>query len=74
MQLTETIVVDDITYYVWQAPSELAGETIGFIVNDFGGGNQTENLNVTLGSEPVYVTLTEVGSNNQWLADVVTEN
>lgn len=74
VQLTETILMDDITYYVWQAPSELAGETIGFIVNDFGGGNQTENLSVTLGSEPVYVTLTEVGSNDQWLADVVTEN
>lgn len=70
-QLTETETIDGKTYYVWNAPKEIAGQTIGFIVNDFGAnGKQTVDLNVTVKAEGSFVVLTEEGADGKWLASV----
>ena len=45
--LTATETIDGKTYFVWEAPAELVGQTIGFIVNDFGtNGEQTVDLRI----------------------------
>lgn len=69
-QLTEVETIDGKSYYVWNAPKELAGQTIGFIVNDFGVGEQTVDLNVTLKAEGTFVVLTEKGADGKWLASI----
>ena len=70
-QLTETETIDGKTYYVWNAPKEIAGQTIGFIVNDFGAnGKQTVDLNVTVKAEGSFVVLTEESADGKWLASV----
>ncbi len=69
-QLTEVESVDGKSYYVWNAPKELAGQTIGFIVNDFGVGEQTVDLNVTLKAEGTFVVLTEKDASGKWLASI----
>lgn len=70
--LTEVETVDGTAYYVWNAPKELAGQTIGFIVNDFGAaGEQTIDLkNLTIKEEGNFVVLTEKGADGKWLATV----
>lgn len=69
--LTEVEVIDGKTYYVWNAPKELAGQTIGFIVNDYGAnGKQTVDLNVTVKEEGNYVVLTSEAADGKWLASV----
>ena len=71
-QLTETETIDGKTYYVWNAPKEIAGQTIGFIVNNFNtdAGKQTVDLNVTVKAEGNFVVLTEEGADGKWLATV----
>lgn len=70
-QLTEVEVVDGKTYHVWNAPKEIIGQTIGFIVNDFGAaGKQTVDLNVTIKEEGNYVVLVKETSDGKWLASV----
>ena len=68
--LTVVESVDGKSYYVWEAPKELIGQTIGFIVNDFGAGEQTVDLTVTIKAEGNFVVLTEKGADGKWLASV----
>lgn len=70
--LTATETIDGKTYHVWEAPAELVGKTIGFIVNDFGtNGEQTVDLkNLEIKSEGSFVVLTEKGADGKWLATV----
>ena len=68
--LTVVESVDGKSYYVWEAPKELIGQTIGFIVNDFGAGEQTVDLSVTIKAEGNFVVLTEKGADGKWLASV----
>ena len=70
--LTATETIDGKTYHVWEAPAELVGQTIGFIVNDFGtNGEQTVDLkNLEIKSEGSFVVLTEKGADGKWLATV----
>lgn len=66
--LTETETVDGITYYIWNAPEEVKGKTIGFIVNQFvDGGEQTEDINIVV-EDGVIITLTEKADSGKWLA------
>lgn len=68
--LTETEVVDGKTCYVWNAPKEIAGMEIGFIVNDFGtNGKQTVDLKLVV-EDGAMVVLTHEGSDGKWLASV----
>ena len=69
-QLTETEIVDGKTCYVWNAPKEIAGMEIGFIVNDFGtNGKQTVDLKLVV-EDGAMVVLTQEGSDGKWLASV----
>ena len=69
-QLTETEIVDGKTCYVWNAPKEIAGKEIGFIVNDFGAnGKQTVDLTLVV-EDGAMVVLTSEGSDGKWLASV----
>ncbi|MBR4952293.1 MAG: starch-binding protein [Alistipes sp.] len=69
-QLTETEIVDGKTCYVWNAPKEIAGKEIGFIVNDFGtNGKQTVDLKLVV-EDGAMVVLTSEGSDGKWLASV----
>ena len=69
-QLTETEIVDGKTCYVWNAPKEIAGKEIGFIVNDFGtNGKQTVDLKLVV-EDGAMVVLTQEGSDGKWLASV----
>ena len=69
-QLTETEIVDGKTCYVWNAPKEIAGMEIGFIVNDFGtNGKQTVDLKLVV-EDGAMVVLTSEGSDGKWLASV----
>ena len=70
--LTMTETIDGTLYYIWEAPKELVGQTIGFIVNDFGAaGEQTVDLkNLTIKAEGNYVVLTEKDASGKWLAKV----
>lgn len=69
-QLTETEIVDGKTCYVWNAPKEIAGKEIGFIVNDFGAnGKQTVDLKLVV-EDGAMVVLTQEGSDGKWLASV----
>ena len=69
-QLTETEIVDGKTCYVWNAPAEIAGKEIGFIVNDFGAnGKQTVDLTLVV-EDGAMVVLTTEGSDGKWLASV----
>ncbi len=68
--LTVVESVDGKSYYVWEAPKEIIGQTIGFIVNDFGAGEQTVDLTVTIKAEGNFVVLTEKGADGKWLASV----
>lgn len=69
--LTVVESVDGKSYYVWEAPKELIGQTIGFIVNDFGAaGEQTVDLSVTIKAEGNFVVLTEKDASGKWLASV----
>ena len=69
-QLTETEIVDGKTCYVWNAPKEIAGMEIGFIVNDFGAnGKQTVDLKLVV-EDGAMVVLTKEGSDGKWLASV----
>jgi hypothetical protein len=69
-QLTETEIVDGKTCYVWNAPKEIAGMEIGFIVNDFGtNGKQTVDLKLVV-EDGAMVVLTKEGSDGKWLASV----
>ncbi len=69
-QLTETEIVDGKTCYVWNAPKEIAGMEIGFIVNDFGtNGKQTVDLTLVV-EDGAMVVLTSEGSDGKWLASV----
>lgn len=70
VELTEVETIDGVVYYVWNAPKELVGQTIGFIVNDFGGGAQTVDLNVTIKEDGNYVVLTSQAADGKWLASV----
>lgn len=68
--LSETEVVDGKTCYVWNAPKEIAGMEIGFIVNQFvDGGEQTVDLKLVV-EDGAMVVLTEKGSDGKWLASV----
>ena len=42
-QLTETEVLDDVTYYVFQLPAEATGKTLNVVFNN-GAGTQTKDL------------------------------
>ena len=69
-QITETEIVDGKTCYVWNAPKEIAGKEIGFIVNDFGtNGKQTVDLKLVV-EDGAMVVLTHEGSDGKWLASV----
>ncbi|MBO5901548.1 MAG: starch-binding protein [Alistipes sp.] len=69
-QLTETEIVDGKTCYVWNAPKEIAGMEIGFIVNDFGtNGKQTVDLTLVV-EDGAMIVLTSEGSDGKWLASV----
>lgn len=70
--LTMTETIDGKLYYIWEAPKELVGQTIGFIVNQFvNGGEQTVDLkNLTIKAEGNYVVLTEKDASGKWLATV----
>jgi hypothetical protein len=70
--LTVVETIDGKANYVWEAPKELIGKTIGFIVNQFvDGGEQTVDLkNLTIKAEGNYVVLTEKGADGKWLAKV----
>lgn len=69
--LTTVESVDGKSYYVWEAPKELVGQTIGFIVNQFvDGGEQTIDLKVTVKAEGNFVVLTEKDASGKWLASV----
>ena len=69
-QLTETEIVDGKTCYVWNAPKEIAGKEIGFIVNDF-GANSEQTVDLTLVVEDgAMVVLTQKADNGKWLASV----
>lgn len=69
-QLTETEIVDGKTCYVWNAPKEIVGMEIGFIVNDFGtNGKQTVDLKLVV-EDGAMVVLTKEGSDGKWLASV----
>jgi hypothetical protein len=69
-QLTETEIVDGKTCYVWNAPKEIAGKEIGFIVNDFGtNGKQTVDLTLVV-EDGAMVVLTSEGSDGKWLASI----
>lgn len=70
--LTVVETIDGKANYVWEAPKELIGKTIGFIVNDFGAaGEQTVDLkNLTIKAEGNYVVLTEKDASGKWLAKV----
>ena len=73
-QLTETEIVDGKTCYVWNAPKEIAGKEIGFIVNDFGtNGKQTVDLTLTV-EDGAMVVLTAEGADGKWLASVNGED
>lgn len=52
-------------YYVWIAPANLCGQTIGFILNN--GTEQTADINVVV-SDGLVVALTEKGADGKWLA------
>ena len=65
-------------YYVWVAPAELCGQTIGFILkcnnDDLGNAKQTEDINITV-TDGLVVSLTEQAESGKWLAtggEVVT--
>lgn len=70
--LTVVETIDGKANYVWEAPKELIGKTIGFIVNQFvDGGEQTVDLkNLTIKAEGNYVVLTEKDASGKWLAKV----
>ncbi|MBR3683142.1 MAG: hypothetical protein IKL67_07060 [Tidjanibacter sp.] len=70
--LTTTETIEGTLYYIWEAPKELVGQTIGFIVNQFvDGGEQTVDLkNLTIKAEGNFVVLTEKGADGKWLAKV----
>ena len=69
-QLTETEIVDGKTCYVWNAPKEIAGKEIGFIVNDFGtNGKQTVDLTLVV-EDGAMVVLTSEAADGKWLASV----
>lgn len=73
--LTTVESVDGKSYYVWEAPKELVGQTIGFIVNQFvDGGEQTIDLKVTVKAEGNFVVLTEKDASGKWLASVDGED
>ena len=68
--LTETETVDGKLCYVWNAPAEIAGQEIGFIVNDFGAnGEQTVDLKLVV-EDGALVVLTQKADNGKWLASV----
>lgn len=68
--LTETESVDGKTCYIWNAPKDLVGKEIGFIVNQFvDGGEQTVDLTLTV-EDGAMVVLTEKGADGKWLASV----
>lgn len=52
-------------YYVWIAPANLCGQTIGFILNN--GTEQTVDVNIVV-SDGLVVALTEKGADGKWLA------
>ena len=68
--LTETESVDGKTCYIWNAPKDLVGKEIGFIVNQFvDGGEQTVDLTLPV-EDGAMVVLTEQASDGKWLASV----
>lgn len=54
-------------YYVWVAPAELCGQTIGFIINN--GTEQTVDLDLVV-ADGAIVALTTKGEDGKWLASV----
>jgi hypothetical protein len=54
-------------YYVWVAPAELCGQTIGFIINN--GTEQTVDLDLVI-ADGAIVALTTKGEDGKWLASV----
>ena len=65
----EATEVNGMPYYMWRAPMELLGSTIGFIVND--GVGQTVDLTITFDStDAVFVVLTTQDEIGKWLASV----
>jgi hypothetical protein len=66
--LTVVETIDGKANYVWEAPKELIGKTIGFIVNQFvEGGEQTEDIEITV-TDGLVITLTEKADSGKWLA------
>lgn len=71
--LTETEVIDGVTYIVWNAPAKVDGIQIGFIVSaPVGEGReQTKDLKITPNSaEGVFVKLVEKDTDGKWLASI----
>lgn len=58
-------------YYVWVAPAELCGQTIGFIINN--GTEQTVDLDLVV-ADGAIVALTTKGEDGKWLASINGEN
>lgn len=78
VEITEKAEKDGKEYFVWVAPAELCGQTIGFILNcnDDGLGNakQTEDIKITV-TDGLVVSITEQSESGKWLAtggEVVT--
>lgn len=66
--LTDTEEVNGVLCYVWNAPKEVVGKKIGFIVNQFvEGGEQTEDIQITV-TDGLVITLTEKADSGKWLA------
>lgn len=66
--LTLTEEIDGITYWVWDAPEHIAGQTIGFIPNS-SNGDQTVDLEITLKAGGNFVVLTEI-IGDKWHASI----
>ena len=70
-EIATTTDVDGRRYYVWGAPKDLDGQTIGFIANNLSGGEQTVDLSVAINAENnAYVTLTQTGNDGKWMASI----
>ena len=66
--LNDTEEVNGVVCYVWNAPKEVVGKQIGFIVNNFvEGGEQTEDIKITV-TDGLVITLTEKAESGKWLA------
>ncbi len=65
---TLTEEVEGVTYLVWDGAP--VGKEIGFIVNDFGAGQQTKDLIINVVEEGHVVVLTEAGADGKWLATI----